>query len=114
MWRAQLSPDQIQQILGVIINENAFFASTKQVYGNLVPDDDNDGDELLLTVDANGQHKEVKLASEPPATVAIDAQTDHVFAIKHFLLDYHPDHATFYAPDPTTDLVPDEGTARQI
>lgn len=108
VWHAQLSPGQIQQILDVIVNQNTFFASTKQVYGNLVPDDDGDGDELLLMVDANSQHKEVGLGSEPPNTVAIDAQTDHVFAIKHFLLDYHPDHATLYAPDPSTDLVPDD------
>jgi hypothetical protein len=97
LWRAQLSPSEIQHILDVIINQDTFFDSTAQRYGSITPE--SDVDELLLTVDMNGQQKEVVLVSEPTNQVAIDLQTTHVFAIEQFLFDYHPVHTVLYAPN---------------
>ena len=107
LWRAQLSPREIHHILDVIINQDTFFDSTRQRYGKNTPEMDDD--ELLLTVDANGQHKEVVLASESTNTVAVDIQTTHVFAIEQFLLDYHPLHTVLYASNPDPDDVSDDG-----
>lgn len=101
LWRAQLSPGDIQHILEVIVTENKFFAATEQRYTTTIPGSD-DEDELLLTVDANGQQKQVTLVSEP-TTRGADIQTTHVFAIQQFLLAYHPLHSVFYAPDPAAD-----------
>ena len=107
LWRAQLSPREIHYILDVIINQDTFFDSTRQRYGKNTPEMDDD--ELLLTVDANGQHKEVVLASESTNTVAVDIQTTHVFAIEQFLLDYHPLHSVLYASNPDPDGDSDDG-----
>ncbi len=107
LWRAQLSPSEIQHILDVIINQDTFFDSIAQRYGSMTPEGDND--ELLLTVDANRQQKAVLLVGEPTNQVAIDIQTTHVFAIEQFLLDYHPLYTVLYAPDPDSDGVSDDG-----
>ena len=107
LWRAQLSPGQIQHILNVIINQNTFFDSTGQRYGSITPG--RDGDQLLLTVDASGQQKEVALVSELTNRVAIDIQTTHVFAIEQFLLAYHPLHIVLYATNPDPDGGSDDG-----
>jgi hypothetical protein len=107
LWRAQLSPSEIQHILDVIINQDTFFDSTAQRYGSMTPE--RDDDELLLIVDAHGQQKEVVLVSEPTNQVAIDLQTTHVFAIEQFLLDYHPLHTVLSAPNPDSDGVSDDG-----
>ncbi len=48
LWRAQLSPSEIQHILDVIINQDTFFDSTAQRYGNMTPE--RDDNELLLIV----------------------------------------------------------------
>jgi hypothetical protein len=105
LWRAQLSLGDIQHILDVIVNQNTFFEHTTQRYGSITADKDRDNDDdnqdddkLLLTVDADGQQKEVILMSEPTNQAAIDIQTAHVFAIERFLLAYHPLHSEFYAP----------------
>jgi hypothetical protein len=105
LWRARLSPGAIQSLLNVIINQNQFFATSEQRYGTIIHRGDES--ELLLTVDANGQQKEVTLASQPTAKDTIDIQTTHVFAIERFLLAYHPLYAVFYAPnsDPDGDSV---------
>ncbi len=108
LWRAQLSPSEIQHILDVIINQETFFDSTAQRYGRMTPERDDD-ELLLLIVDANGQQKEVVLVSEPTNQVAIDLQTTHVFAIEQFLLDYHPLHTVLSAPNPDPDGVSDDG-----
>src|SRR5205823_3103945 len=80
LWRAQLSPGAIQAILNVIINQDHFFATSKQRYGAVIHRSDES--ELLLTVDANGQQKEVMLSGEPAMKDIIDIQTMHVLAIK--------------------------------
>ena len=90
--QAQLSPDEVQHVLDVIVKQNAFFASTQQFYGRLVPDVGS----LLLSVSANGQAKEVRLFLDP--TSSSDQQTQHVFAIEHFLLNYHPTTVQPYTP----------------
>ncbi len=101
LWRAYLSPGAIQHILDVIINRDKFFVTSEQRYGSIIQGSDDN--ELLLTVDANGQQKEVTLASEPNTRRAIDIQTMHVFAIEEFLLAYHPLHAVYYAPNSDPD-----------
>jgi hypothetical protein len=107
LWRAQLAPDDIQQILHVIITQNAFFDTTQQRYGSITPD--RDDDDLLLTVTTNSQQKGVVLASESTTQIASNLQATHVFAIKQFLLAYHPVHSVFYAPNPDPDCDSDDG-----
>jgi hypothetical protein len=100
LWRAHLSPGAIQHILDVIINQDKFFVTSEQRYGSVIQGSDDN--ELLLTVDANGQQKEVMLAGGPD-TGTIDIQTTRVFAIEEFLLAYHPLHAVYYAPNSDPD-----------
>ena len=109
LWRAQLSPSEIQHVLDVIITQDTFFGSTAQRYGRMTPERDGDDDELLLIVAAHGQQKQVLLVSEPTNPVAIDLQTTHVFAIEQFLLDYHSPHTVLSAPNPDPDGVSDDG-----
>jgi len=109
LWRAQLSPSEIQHVLDVIITQDTFFGSTAQRYGRMTPERDGDDDELLLIVDAHGQQKKVVLVSEPTNPAPIDLQTTHVFAIEQFLLDYHPLHTVLSAPNPDPDGVSDDG-----
>ena|SRR5215467_2729696 len=97
LWRVQLSPGPIHQILDVIINQDHFFTTSEERYGSI--SHRSDENQLLLTVEANGQQKEVTLVGEPPRRGAIDIQTMQVFAIEQFLLAYHPLHALFYAPN---------------
>jgi hypothetical protein len=99
LLQAQLSPAEVQQILDVIVNQIAFFSSTRNFYGRMIPDTGS----LLLRVSANGQYKEVRLFVEP--TSSPDQQTQHVFAIKHFLLNYHPATTQPYTPSGVALLV---------
>lgn len=92
LLEAHLTSGEVQHILDVVVNQNAFFASARDSYGRVVPDTGS----LLLTVDANGQDKEVQLFAEP--TASTDEQTQHVFAIKHFLLSYNPASTQPYVP----------------
>jgi len=101
LWRAQLSAGAIQYILDVIINYDKFFVISEQRYGSVTQGSDDN--ELLLTVDADGQQKEVTLAGVPNTRGAIDIQTTRVFAIEEFLLAYHPLHAVYYAPNSDPD-----------
>ena len=105
--RAQLSPGEIQHILDVIINQDKFFANTGHPYVSVTSE--RDDDELLLTVDANGQRKEIVLVHEPMKRMAIVSQTTHVFAIEQFLLDYHPVHTVLYSPHPDPDSLSGDG-----
>src|SRR5260370_1093706 len=102
-----LVDNHIQNMLDLIINQNTFFDSTGQRYGSITPG--RDDDQLLLTVDANGQQKEVALVSELTNQVAINIQTTHVFAIEQFLLAYHPLHIVLYATNPDPDGGSDDG-----
>ena len=96
--------DLIQSILDVIVHQNAFFASTKDAYGHLIPDVGS----LLLSVTSNGQYKQVTLYGKP--ATALDEQTRHVFAIRDFLLNYHPATTLPYTPPGIALLViPQEG-----
>ncbi len=90
--QAHLSPANIRSILNVILDQDSFFASTRDFYGRLIPDTGS----LLLSVDANGKYKQVRLYGEP--TTVGDEQTRHVFAIKDFLLNYWPAAAQAYIP----------------
>src|SRR5437764_1630146 len=101
---AHLSTSEVQHILDVVVNQNAFFASTQSSYGRVMADTGS----LLLTVDANGHHKEVRLFAEP--TSSEDEQTQHVFAIRHFLLSYSPASPQPYVPSGVVLLVAQERT----
>jgi hypothetical protein len=101
---AHLSTSEVQHILDVVVNQNAFFASTQSSYGRIMPDTGSQ----LLTVDANGQHKEVHLFAEP--TSSEDEQTQHVFAIRHFLLSYNHASTQPYVPPGVVLLVAQERT----
>jgi hypothetical protein len=92
LQQARLSANEIQHILDVVVRENSFFASNQTSYGHKLPDTGS----LQLTVNANGQHKTVNLSIESENTT--DEQTQHVFAIKNFLLSYHPASAQAYSP----------------
>lgn len=107
LWRAHLSPREIQHVLDVIINQNKFFDTTAHSYGGITSAraDDN----LLLTVDANGQRKAIVLVNDPVKGMAIDSQTAHVFAIERLLQQYQPAHPTLYVPNPDGDLDSDNG-----
>ncbi len=90
--KAQLSPSEVQHILDVVVNQNAFFASSKATYGQMAADVGS----TTVSVTANGQQKEVRLLAKPTGTQ--DSETNHVFAIQDFLLSYHPTNAQNYAP----------------
>ena len=103
--QAHLSPDSVRSILNMIVHRNAFFASTKDAYGRPIPD----AGSLLLSVTSNGQSKQVTLYGKPDAIV--DEQTRHVFAIRDFLLNYHPATTRPYTPPGVALLViPQEGS----
>jgi hypothetical protein len=102
--QTHLSPASVQSILDVIVHQNAFFASTKDTYGRIMPDVGS----LLLSVTSNGQHKQITLYSKP--TTVLDEQTQHVFAIRDFLLNYRPTTTLPYTPPGIALLVlPQEG-----
>ncbi len=90
--QAQLSSAEVQHILDVVVHQNAFFASTQTFYGRMIPDTGS----FLLSVNANGQYKEIRLFGEPASSS--DQQTQHVFTIEHFLRDYHPTTTQPYIP----------------
>lgn len=96
---ARLTLDQVQHILDVVVNQNAFFASDKPSYGHIIPDTGA----TLLTVNANGQSKTVEVYGGPgtpsyPGSHT-DTQTQHIFAIEGFLQSYHPATAQPYVPE---------------
>lgn len=97
--QAQLSAAEVQHILDVVVNQNDFFASNQSSYGHIIADVGS----TLLTVAANGQQKEVRLFGEP--TTGEDEQTQHVFAIEHFLLNYRPSSSQVYVPQGIVVLV---------
>lgn len=107
LWRAQLAPGDIQHILNVIINQDTFFGYTQHSYGNMTPVSDDD--DLILTVNANGQQKAVMLVGAPTSQVASVDRANRLFAIEQFLLAYHPVSAVFYAANPDSDQDSDDG-----
>jgi len=84
----------------VIINQDKFFVTSEQRDGSIPQG--RDGKQVPLTVDANGQQREVTLEGGPN-TGAIDIQMTRVFAIEEFLLAYHPLHAVYCAPNSDPD-----------
>lgn len=101
LWQAHLSLNSVQSLLDAIINQNQFFATEPQQHSTVTPG--NDENELLLTVDANGQQREVAVTRKPLANNASDNQRTHLFIIEQFLFAYHPVDAVFYAPNADLD-----------
>ncbi len=108
LMQAHLSRTEVERILNTIVNQNAFFATTRDTYGHIIPDTGS----LLLSVSANGQHKEVRLYGEPSGP--LDQETGHVFAIKRFLLGYYPANAQPYTPPGVALLVIPQTTASAV
>lgn len=107
--QTHLSPTSIHAILNMIVHQNAFFASTKDAYGRPIPDLGS----LLLSVNTNGHYKQVTLYGKPDT--ALDEQTQHVFAIRDFLLSYHPATTRPYTPPGVALLViPQDGDATGV
>lgn len=92
--QAQLSASDVQQVLDVVVRQQAFFSSTQSSYGTMMPD----VGATQLTVNAQSQHKMVRLLREPSAGQTPDSETQHVFAIEHYLLQYLPAHVQPYVP----------------
>jgi hypothetical protein len=92
LQQAQLTPAEVNHILDVIVNQNAFFAASQSSYGQFIPDTGS----TQLLVNADGQQKTVSLGVQPQST--LDIQTQHVFAIENFLENYHPANAHPYVP----------------
>lgn len=91
LMEAKLTPDQIEQILGVVVTQHHVFATTKGPYGHMMPDVGT----MQLIVNANGQHAQVDLSGSEglnPTT-----QTRDVFAIEQYLLSYKPANSRVYA-----------------
>ena len=89
LLQAQLQPADIAHILDMVVNQDAFFADPKSLYGRMIPD----GGHLVLTVHANKQQKTVSLFDEEGAP----SEDQHMFAILHFLQSYQPPSAHPYA-----------------
>lgn len=94
LLQTQLTLTEVNTILDFIVNQNNFFASSQNFYGPPATDLGT----IDLLVSTNGQDKAVTLSEfvggDSPAS--LDAQTQHVFAIKDFLLSYHPANAQPY------------------
>jgi len=87
--QAQLQPAEVAHLLDVVVNQNAFFADHKSLYGQMMAD----VGELVLTVNTNRQQKTVSLFGEEGAP----ATDQHMFAILHFLQSYRPAGSHPYA-----------------
>jgi hypothetical protein len=94
LQQTQLSTDEIQQILDVVVRRDSFFSSTRPSYGNPMPD----AGATLLTVNTQNQHKTVRLLREPAAGQPIDSETQHAFAVENYLLHYQPKQVQSYVP----------------
>lgn len=92
LMETKLTTAQVQHILDVVVNQNAFFASDKPTYGHMMPDTGS----IVLTVNANGQSKTVAIYGNTGSSS--DTQTQHIFAIESFLNGYHPANAQPYMP----------------
>ena len=103
LLQAQLQPADVAHILDVVVNQDAFFADKKSLYGKLVPDVGS----LALTVSANHQQKTVSIFDEMGAPSA----DQHMFAVLHFLQSYQPASSHPYAAPGAVVLVqPSSGT----
>jgi hypothetical protein len=89
---AHLSADQVTHILDVVVNQYAFFASTRDAYGRPVPD----VGATRFTVSVDGKSKTVSLL--PQSDPSPDQQTANVFAAAKFVRNYKPASAAPYQP----------------
>ncbi|HZR43911.1 MAG TPA: hypothetical protein VFB12_27600 [Ktedonobacteraceae bacterium] len=94
LQQARLSSGEVQQILDMVVRQQAFFSSTRSSYGEVAPD----VGATELTINAQNQQKTVRLLREPSAGKPVDSETQHVFAIKNYLLRYQPQQVQPYVP----------------
>lgn len=87
---AQLSAAQVNQILDVVVNQNAFFASSRSSYGKGTPD----VGATIIVVDAAGRHKQVYAADQEGSSP--DQETKHIYAILQYLKAYQTTGAVPY------------------
>src|SRR5215469_16961336 len=104
---AQLHPTDIAHLLDVVVNQDAFFADPKSLYGKLIPDVGS----MVLTVHANQRQKTVSLFDEEGAP----PEDQHMFAILHVLQSYQPASSRPYAPPGAVVLVrPSSGSTTEV
>src|SRR5262249_7279108 len=88
---AHLAPAEVDRILEVVVNRDAFFGSTRAQYGTFP----SDAGFTLLTVNTASTNKQVMLGQDPGSSP--DSQTTNVFSIASFLRSYRPNHPAPYA-----------------
>jgi hypothetical protein len=88
---AQLMPADVDRILQVVVNQNAFFGSTRDRYGTFLVD----AGSTVLTVDTSTMRKQVTFGQSPGSSP--DQQTTNVFAIARYLRAYRPPRPVPYA-----------------
>jgi hypothetical protein len=101
---AHLNADQVAHILDVVVNQYAFFASTREAYGRPVPD----VGALRFTVNAAGKSKTITLLPEEGPSP--DRQTANVYAAEKYLLGYQAAGAVPYVAPRVALLVYPRGT----
>jgi hypothetical protein len=89
--QAHLSADAMQAVLHRVIDEGRIFASTKPLYGRVVPD----GGNAVLQIAADGKH--LVVAVTPVADD--DAQSQRLLDVRDYLSGYHADDAQRFALD---------------
>lgn len=94
LQQTQLSTEEVQQLLEVVVRRDSFFSSTQPSYGKPIPD----AGSTLLTVNIQNQHKTVTLLGAPAAGQPVNSETQHVFAIENYLLHYQPKQVQSYVP----------------
>lgn len=87
---AHLSSHDVNSILDVVTVKYSFYDISKTSYGAPTPDVGG----TLLTVDADGQHKQALLQPKPGPSP--DQQTKNVFSARDYLRAYHPASAAPY------------------
>ena len=90
MAEAQLSTAQVAQILDTVVNQNAFFSSSRSNYGKGVPD----VGETIIVVDVAGRHKQVTASLQEGSSP--DQETKNIFAILQYLKTYQVTGAVPY------------------
>jgi len=89
LLQAQLQPADVAHILDVVVNQDAFFADKKSLYGKMVADSGT----TELTVNTTKQQKTASLFEEEGAP----PEDQHMFSILHFLQSYQPSSSHPYA-----------------
>ncbi len=105
---AHLSADAVSSILDTVVNQKAFFASSRDSYGTMMPDVGG----TLFTVSVTGKSKTLTLL--PREGSSPDQQTVNVFSAQQYLLGYKAPGVAPYAAPGIALLVYQRGNASSI